>query len=168
MRELINIRWHSYTLILCDCMLSNIIDPLNRNQCFETFRNCFGLRPSDWVGLTLIWDVYPSCQPAQPLLPISHQPRQNYHRVELDKSKSAQLSGQPDDPSVVSESESGLCPCSFLIVTGLWVTAALILSLRRRGALDVPLKKWWHFQRSMGFDVSTTNNSKKGDLQGLY
>ena len=26
-------------------MLSNEIDPLNRNQCFETFRNSFGLKP---------------------------------------------------------------------------------------------------------------------------
>ena len=59
-------------------------------------------------------------------------------------------------------------PCSFLIVTGLWVIVALILSLRRRGALDAPLKKWRHFQRSMGFDVSSSSSSteninKKGD-----
>ena len=30
-----------------------------------------------WVGLTLIGDVPPSCPGAQPVLPISHQPRQN-------------------------------------------------------------------------------------------
>ena len=30
-----------------------------------------------WVGLTLIWDVPPSCPAAQPVLPISHKPRQN-------------------------------------------------------------------------------------------
>ena len=29
------------------------------------------------VGLTLIWGVPPSCPAAQPVLPISHQPRQN-------------------------------------------------------------------------------------------
>ena len=30
-----------------------------------------------WTGLTLIWDVPPSCPAAQPVLPISHQPRQS-------------------------------------------------------------------------------------------
>ena len=30
-----------------------------------------------WVGLTLIWDVPPSCPTAQPLLSISYQPKQN-------------------------------------------------------------------------------------------
>ena len=30
-----------------------------------------------WVGLTLICDVPPSCPPAQPVLAISHQPKQN-------------------------------------------------------------------------------------------
>ena len=30
-----------------------------------------------WVGLTLIWEVPPSCPAAQPVLLISHQPRQN-------------------------------------------------------------------------------------------
>ena len=30
-----------------------------------------------WVGVTLIWDVPPSCPAAQPALPVSHQPRQN-------------------------------------------------------------------------------------------
>ena len=37
-------------------------------------------RPISWqtsVGLTLIWDVPPSCPAAQSVLPISHQPRQN-------------------------------------------------------------------------------------------
>ena len=29
-------------------------------------------------GLTLIWDVPPSCPAAQPLLPNSHQPKQNW------------------------------------------------------------------------------------------
>ena len=36
--------------------------------------------PISWrtlVVLTLIWDVPPPCPPAQPVLPISHQPRQN-------------------------------------------------------------------------------------------
>ena len=32
---------------------------------------------SDWVGFTSIWNITPSCPPAQALLPISHQPRQN-------------------------------------------------------------------------------------------
>ena len=47
-------------------------------------------RPISWqtsVGLTLIWDVPPSCPAAQPVLPLSHQPRQ---RVERAKSKSTQ------------------------------------------------------------------------------
>ena len=30
-----------------------------------------------WVGMTWICDVPPSCPAAQPVLPISHQPRQN-------------------------------------------------------------------------------------------
>ena len=33
---------------------------------------------ADWVLLTLIWDVPPSCPVAQPLLPNSHQPKQNW------------------------------------------------------------------------------------------
>ena len=36
--------------------------------------------PISWqtsVGLTLIWDVPPSYPAPQPVLPISHQPRQN-------------------------------------------------------------------------------------------
>ena len=45
-----------------------------------------------WLQLTFIWDVPPSCPPAQPLLPISNQPTQNYcrQRVEQHKSKSTQ------------------------------------------------------------------------------
>ena len=33
--------------------------------------------PMSLVELTLIWDIPPSCPAAQPVLPISHQPRQN-------------------------------------------------------------------------------------------
>ena len=36
-----------------------------------------GICSRTWVGLNLIRDVPPSFSPAQPLLPISHQPRQN-------------------------------------------------------------------------------------------
>ena len=43
---------------------------------------------------------------------------------------------------------------------------ALVQSLRRRGALDAPLGKWRHFQRSMGFEVAAPNNNKeKGEPQ---
>ena len=41
----------------------------------------------------------------------------------------------------------------------------LVQSLRRRGALDAPLGKWRHFQRSMGFDVSATNNNKEKEKE---
>ena len=47
-------------------------------------------RPISWqagVGLTLIWDVPPSCPAAQPVLPISHQPRQNQAKAETAKIK---------------------------------------------------------------------------------
>ena len=37
----------------------------------------WGIHSDSWVGLTMIYDVPPSCPPAQPLLPISHQPMQN-------------------------------------------------------------------------------------------
>ena len=40
-----------------------------------------------WVGLTLIWDVPPSCPAAQPVLPIFHQPRQNQAEGGTDKIK---------------------------------------------------------------------------------
>ena len=57
------------------------------------------------------------------------------------------------------------CPYSFLIVAGLWAIVALVQSLRRRGALDAPLGKWRHFQRSMGFDVSAANNNKEKEKE---
>ena len=46
----------------------------------KIFNYVQGTWPISWrslVGLTLIWDVPPPCPPAQPVLPISHQPRQN-------------------------------------------------------------------------------------------
>ena len=46
--------------------------------CHQTYKYYRGeCQVSDLVWLTLIWDVPPSFQPAQPLLPIFHQPRQN-------------------------------------------------------------------------------------------
>ena len=36
-----------------------------------------------WVGSTLTWDVPPSCPAVHPVLPISHQPRQNQVRQEM-------------------------------------------------------------------------------------
>ena len=56
---------------------------------FRTFRICTGWPISwrTWVGLTLIWDVPPSCPAAQPVLPISHQPRQNQAEVGTAKIK---------------------------------------------------------------------------------
>ena len=36
-----------------------------------------GISLDSWVGLTLMYGVPPSCLAAQPVLPISHQPRQN-------------------------------------------------------------------------------------------
>ena len=57
------------------------------------------------------------------------------------------------------------CPYSFLIVAGLWAIVALVQSLRRRGALDAPLGKWRHFQRSMGFEVAAANNAEKQEKE---
>ena len=37
----------------------------------------YTISSDSWVGLTLIYDVPPTCPAAQPLLPTSHQPKQN-------------------------------------------------------------------------------------------
>ena len=50
----------------------------------------WGIWSDSWVGLTLIFDVPPSCPAAQPVLPISHQPKQNQAEGEQPKSKSTQ------------------------------------------------------------------------------
>ena len=51
-----------------------------------------------WVGLTLICDVPPSCPAAQPLLPISHQPKQNGAQWN-SQNPSQQNPGSPGDGS---------------------------------------------------------------------
>ena len=65
-------------------------------------------RPISWrtsVGLTWIWDVPPSCPSAQPLLPTSHQPRQNQAEGGTAKIivNPTQLSEQMPLPVVVLE-----------------------------------------------------------------
>ena len=55
-----------------------------------------------WVGLTLIWDVPPSCPAAQPVLPISHQPRQNQAeggtaKIKVNPTQVRQEMGHPVD-----------------------------------------------------------------------
>ena len=64
--------------------------------------------PAQWsiswrtlVGLTLIWDVLPSCPDAQPVLPISHQPRQN--RWWNSQYQSQRNRGSPGDGPTRSE-----------------------------------------------------------------
>ena len=55
-----------------------------------------------WVGLTLICYVPPSCPAAQPVLPISHQPKQNQAEggtAEI-KLNPTQLSKQMDHPVI--------------------------------------------------------------------
>ena len=53
-----------------------------------------------WFGLTLICYVSPSCPLAQPVLPISHQPKQNQADGGTDQIKInlTQLSDQMDHP----------------------------------------------------------------------
>ena len=56
----------------------DVVDILNWTS-LNAHHSDTGWHISWWtsVGLTLIWDVQPSYPAAQPVLPISHQPRQN-------------------------------------------------------------------------------------------
>ena len=60
----------------------------------------WGICSGSLVGLTLFYGVPPSCPAAHPVLPISHQPREN-QAEEQQKSKTTQLSYSSRCPSLL-------------------------------------------------------------------
>ena len=61
--------------------------------------------------LTLIWDVPPSCPAAQPLLPNSHQPKQNRAdsrrvKIEVNPTQVGQEIGHPVQPQCIMDVSS--------------------------------------------------------------
>ena len=113
----------SETRIKAFIMLSLGKQLLNVVVCSSTGRSIWS---DSWVGLTRLCDVPPYCPLAQPVLPISHQPKPNQADggTAQIKFNPTRLSGQMDHPVLMLWTGFGMDPRSWTLRTTTRTTLA--------------------------------------------